>query len=133
MRIQKRSRHARMSAYTRIVLASLCGAALAGCHLRAPAPPRLTRDRPLAALEEVAGWPGAEDAVLFTLATQYFASRRDQDGFAWFSAASERQPQRPLLLALSGLFQARMADQVPLLSRVVVSRSCVSGRLSAVF
>ena len=96
----------------------LAACAAAGCQVRTPSPPRLTHDHALATLEKVAGWPDAQDAVILTLATQYFASQRDEDGFAWFAAAAAGRPERPLLLALSGLFRARMADQIPLLSRV---------------
>ncbi len=108
----------RVYTLTRNALVVMALAVVSACHVRAASPPRISHDHSLATLEKVAGWANAEDTVVLALATQYFSSHRDEDGFAWFAAAAERRPERPLLLALSGLFRARMADEIPLRSRV---------------
>ncbi|HEX9104526.1 MAG TPA: MBL fold metallo-hydrolase, partial [Polyangia bacterium] len=56
--------------------------------------------------------------VVMQLATRYLATHREEEGYRYFSERAQAVPERPLFLALSGLFQARMAWRVPLLRRV---------------
>jgi glyoxylase-like metal-dependent hydrolase (beta-lactamase superfamily II) len=78
----------------------------------------LTQNRELDSFKTVAAFPKAEDAVVLVAAEQFMAARRDYDGYLFFKKLSAAQPHRPLLLSLQGMLQARVADAVPLLSRV---------------
>ena len=57
------------------------------CHTDAPSPRGLSRDPMLEAFKEAAAWPNARDEVVLSLATQFFASRREEDGYRYFAAA----------------------------------------------
>jgi glyoxylase-like metal-dependent hydrolase (beta-lactamase superfamily II) len=89
-----------------------------GCGHTAAAPPPLTRNLDQELLEAAVRWPNPSIPVVMGLATQYLASGRDQTGHHYFCERAGRVPDRPLFLALCGMFQARMATQVPLLRRV---------------
>src|SRR5262249_39080589 len=99
--------------------------AAAGCLAHAPAPSQLTQDHEVASLQEAGRWANPDNAVILSLATQYFASRRDQDAYAYFSERAQAVPTRALFLALSGLFQARMAGQIPLLKRIAWAKDAL--------
>jgi glyoxylase-like metal-dependent hydrolase (beta-lactamase superfamily II) len=95
---------------------------LAGCGplapARGPAPPPIARDVDTEALEQAVRWPEATPGVVMQLASQYLATHHEETGYRYFSERAQAVPARPLFLALSGLFQVRMAGQVPLLRRV---------------
>ncbi|MBI3988588.1 MAG: MBL fold metallo-hydrolase [candidate division NC10 bacterium] len=94
------------------------GTLLAGCGSLRAADPPLTRNLELEALQEAVRWPNAAPQAVVALAGQFIASRRDQEGYAYFQERAKTQPDQPLFLTLEGLFQARLAGQVPLLRRV---------------
>src|SRR5262245_11406619 len=77
----------------------------------------VTRNVALDALQEAVRWPNPSPQTVLTLAGQFMASRRDDEGYAFFQERATRQPDQPLFLALEGLFQARLASQVPPLQR----------------
>jgi len=76
-----------------------------------------TRNVALEALQEAVRWPNPAPQAVLTLAGQFMASRRDHEGYTFFQERATSQPDQPLWLALEGLFQARLAGQVPLLQR----------------
>ena len=90
---------------------------LLGCA-NAPQLPALTRDREAESLEHAIAWPHASPRAIMVLASDYLARNRARDGYATFSARAEAAPEQSLFLALTGLFQARLAGEVPLLRRV---------------
>lgn len=101
-----------------LVLLLVAGPLLAGCDaVRAAAPP-ITRNLELEALQEAVRWPNPTPQAVLLLAGQFMAGRRDQEGYAYFRERANAHPGRPLFLALEGLFQARLANQVPLFERV---------------
>jgi glyoxylase-like metal-dependent hydrolase (beta-lactamase superfamily II) len=77
----------------------------------------VTRNVELEALQEAVRWPNPTPRTVLTLAGQFVASRRDHEGYTFFQERAASQPDQPLWLALEGLFQARLAGQVPLLQR----------------
>src|SRR5215510_15581209 len=77
----------------------------------------VTRNVELEALQEAVRWPNPTPRTVLTLAGQFIASRRDHEGYTFFQERATSQPDQPLWLALEGLFQARLAGQVPLLQR----------------
>src|SRR5438105_3775204 len=87
---------------------------LAACA-HSPAEPRVTRDRELESLEQAVRWPNASVPVVMQLANAYLSTHRYADGYAYFDGLPK---ERPLFEALAGVFQARSAEQVPLLKRV---------------
>jgi glyoxylase-like metal-dependent hydrolase (beta-lactamase superfamily II) len=95
----------------------LC-AGLAACSQVSTAPPALTRNLELEALEAAVRWPEPAVPTVMWLVNQYVATRRDQDGYTYFAERARAVPARPLFVALAGMFQARMAGQVGLLGRV---------------
>jgi glyoxylase-like metal-dependent hydrolase (beta-lactamase superfamily II) len=96
-----------------MVLLSLLG----GCA-HPPQPPALTRDYEIESLERAVAWPNASPRAIMVLASDYLARNRLHEGYATFTARAEASPEQPLFLALAGLFQARLAGEVPLLRRV---------------
>jgi len=78
----------------------------------------ITRHVELAALQEAVRWPHPAPQTVLTLAGQFMAHRRDDEGYTFFQERATSQPDQPLFLALEGFFQARSAGQVPLLQRV---------------
>jgi glyoxylase-like metal-dependent hydrolase (beta-lactamase superfamily II) len=78
----------------------------------------ITRNFELDALQEAVRWPNPTPQTVLTLAGQFMASRRHHEGYTFFQERATSQPNQPLLLALEGLFQARLASQVPRLQRV---------------
>lgn len=93
---------------------------LGGCGHGPPAhsPPAFSRNLDLEGLERAVRFREPSVTVVMSLANQYLASRRFSDGQATFCARAAELPERPLFLALCGLFQARLAPEVPLLRRV---------------
>ena len=77
----------------------------------------ITRNFELEALQEAVRWPNPTPGTVLTLAGQFMASRRDDAGYTFFQERATSQPDQPLLLALEGFFQARLAGTVPLLQR----------------
>jgi glyoxylase-like metal-dependent hydrolase (beta-lactamase superfamily II) len=96
------------------VLASACGSY---APARSPAPPPLTRDRELESLEQAVRFRDPDQRVVMTLAGAYLGGGRVRAGYDYFAARAKESPDRPLFLALEGLFQARLAPEVPLLQR----------------
>ncbi|GAA3447064.1 hypothetical protein [Planomonospora venezuelensis] len=62
----------------------------------------------IAALSQVATWPGADRRTRIVLANQFMSAGLDREGFEFFSALSARTPGDGLLLALTGAFQSRL-------------------------
>jgi glyoxylase-like metal-dependent hydrolase (beta-lactamase superfamily II) len=98
-------------------LAPLLLLSLLGCA-HAPQPPSLTRDREVESLERAVAWPHASPRTILLLANGYLARNRVRAGFDTFSARAQASPEQPIFLALTGLFQARLAGEIPLLHRV---------------
>jgi glyoxylase-like metal-dependent hydrolase (beta-lactamase superfamily II) len=78
----------------------------------------VARHLELEALQEAVRWPNPAPQTVLTLAGQFMANRRDDEGYTFFQERATSQPDQPLFLALEGFFQARSAGQVPLLQRV---------------
>jgi len=74
----------------------------------------VARNLELAALQEAVRWPHPSPRTVLTLAGQFLASRRADEGYTFFQERATSQPDQPLFLALEGLFQAGMAGQVPI-------------------
>src|SRR5712664_749088 len=89
-----------------------------GCSGIAPRPPALAQNRELEAFAAAAAYPNAEPAVALLAAQQYMAAHREQEGYEVFRRLAREQPDRPILLSLEGMMQARMAGDVALLQRV---------------
>jgi len=89
-----------------------------GCAGISSPPPQLTRDRQRESLEKAVRWKDPSPRVVLQLAGDYLATGREREGYAYFEAREREAPETPLFTALTGLFQARMASQVPLLERV---------------
>jgi glyoxylase-like metal-dependent hydrolase (beta-lactamase superfamily II) len=89
----------------------------AGSGLVRAADRPVTRNLELEALQEAVRWPNPSPRTVLTLAGQFMASRRDHEGYTFFQERATSQPDQPLLLALEGLFQARLAGQVSPLQR----------------
>jgi len=60
-------------------------------------------------LQEAVRWPNVDRRTIVVLAGQLLATRRDQDGYVYFHELVAVQPNEPLLVALEGVFQARLA------------------------
>lgn len=84
---------------------------------RPPVPPPLTRNRQLESLETAVRWPMPDQRLVVTLVNEFMATHRDREGFEYFQERARAVPQRALFLSLSGVFQARLAPEVPLLQR----------------
>jgi glyoxylase-like metal-dependent hydrolase (beta-lactamase superfamily II) len=89
-----------------------------GCSGVAPRPPALTQNRELEGFAAAAAYPNAEPAVALLAAQQYLAAHREQEGYELFKRLAREQPDRPILLSLEGMMQARMAGDVALLKRI---------------
>src|SRR6267378_7521120 len=94
------------------------GLVAVGCSGVAPRPPALTQNRELEAFAAAAAYPNAEPAVALLAAQQYLAAHREQEGYELFKRLAREQPDRPILLSLEGMMQARMAGDVALLKRI---------------
>jgi glyoxylase-like metal-dependent hydrolase (beta-lactamase superfamily II) len=70
------------------------------------------------AFAQAAAWPNAEPLTAIIAAQEFVAAHHEHDGYEYFQRLAREQPQRPILLSLEGLLQARTAGEVPLLSRV---------------
>ncbi len=115
----------RRSAWQLLSLLSLV-TLLAGCASVPSAGPPITRNLELEAFQEAVRWPNPDPQTVIVLAGQFIADRRDQEGYAYFQERAKTLPDRPLFLALEGLFQARMASQVPLLQRTASVNDAVA-------
>ena len=73
----------------------------------------ITRNRQLEALEQAVRWPEPAVATVLALANEYVASHREREGHAFFEQRAQEAPKRALLLAVSGMLQARLASSVP--------------------
>jgi len=93
-------------------------ALLAACGSVQATKPPISRNLELEAFQEAVRWPNPDPQAVITLVGQFIAGQRDQEGYAYFQERAKAQPDQPLFLALEGLFQARMAVQVPLLQRI---------------
>ncbi len=101
-----------------LALAMAAGGLLAACALAGADDRPFERDLELEALEEAVRWPNADVQTIVTLADRFLADRRDREAYAYFEERARSEPARVLFLALEGLFQARVADQVSLFRRV---------------
>jgi glyoxylase-like metal-dependent hydrolase (beta-lactamase superfamily II) len=90
---------------------------LSGCA-HAPQLPALTHDHEVESLERAVAWPNASPRAVMVLANDYLSRDRVRDGYATFESRAKASPDQPLFLALAGLFQARLAGEIPLLQRI---------------
>ena len=88
-----------------------------GCAQAGPPPP-VTRDHEVESLERAVTWPNASPRAIMLLANGYLARNRMREGYDTFLARAQASPEQPLFLALAGLFQARLAGQIPLFKRI---------------
>jgi len=100
-----------------IALFALAALGSLGCA-HSPPGPALTRNLDLEALEIAVRFDNPTPSVVMNLANQYLATSREHEGHAYFCERSRAVPKRPLFSALCGVFQARTANEVPLLDRV---------------
>jgi glyoxylase-like metal-dependent hydrolase (beta-lactamase superfamily II) len=82
-----------------------------------PTPP-FTRQLTLEALQQAVRWPHPDRQAVLALVGQFLATRRDNDGFAYFTERALAAPDQPLYQALEGLFQARLTNSQSLTERV---------------
>ncbi len=101
--------------FAALLLIPLFGAA---CSSVPRPPPQLAQNREVEAFAAAAAWPNAETAVAIIAAQQFLAARHERDGYEYFQRLAREQPQRPILVSLEGLLQARSAGEIPLLRRV---------------
>jgi len=101
---------------TRFLSVFLLAAMVIGCA-RSPVAPPLTRNRQRESLEHAVRWPAPAVGAVMALASEYLGTHRERDGFGYFDELAVKVPDRPLFLALAGLFQARIAAEQPLLRR----------------
>jgi glyoxylase-like metal-dependent hydrolase (beta-lactamase superfamily II) len=71
---------------------------------------RITRQRDVESLKIAARWPGADKNVMVTLASRLATAGADAEGYQFFSALSDAQPDAATPLALAGFFQARLVE-----------------------
>jgi glyoxylase-like metal-dependent hydrolase (beta-lactamase superfamily II) len=74
---------------------------------------QIVTDHTIEALKTAAGWPGADQATLVTLATVLAATGADAEGAAFFRGLADRQPGQVLPQVLAGFFGARAGQDVP--------------------
>ena len=91
---------------------------LAGCASTLGGPAPLTQNREIETYSTLAAFPGAEDMVVLTAASQYLAAHREHDGLDLFGRLAHRDPDRALFRSLEGVMQARVAGDIALLERV---------------
>ncbi len=103
--------------WTSIMKWTALASLLVGCA-QAPQLPPLTRDYEVESLERAVAWPNASPRAIMMLANGYLGRGRMRDGYNTFAARAQAAPEQPLFLALAGLFQARLASEIPLLERV---------------
>jgi glyoxylase-like metal-dependent hydrolase (beta-lactamase superfamily II) len=97
-----------------------------GCTRGSGPPPELTRHQLRESLEKAVRWKDPSPAVVLQLAGDYIATGREREGYAYFEAREREASEAPLFTALTGLLQARMASQVPLLQRVAWVESAIA-------
>ncbi len=97
------------------VLISACGPY---APARAPQLPPLTDNHEMATLERTVAWPHPSTITTMMLVNEYLSGRHHRRGYDFFAARAKAAPEEPLFLTLTGLFQARAANEVPLLQRV---------------
>ena len=93
----------------------------AGCSwtpARPAPPPELTRDRDRESLERAVRWRNPSSTTVVQLANAYLAGNHDRAGYDYFDARAKESPDNMVFLALSGMFQARLAPQISLTKRV---------------
>src|SRR5256712_7312323 len=86
----------------------------------------LMRDLELEALREAVRWPDPDVITVIALTGRFVAAPQDQEGLADFEERADSVPGPPLLGALEGFFQARVADDVFLLRRVAWANDAVA-------
>jgi glyoxylase-like metal-dependent hydrolase (beta-lactamase superfamily II) len=72
-------------------------------------PASITPDLDLDALQIAATWPNPHPRTLLTLGARLLATGRDREALAVFRERAAAQPDQPLLLALLGVFEVRVA------------------------
>ena len=90
----------------------------AACSTSPRPPPALAQNREVDAFAQAAAWPDAEPLTAIIAAQEFIAARHARDGYEYFQRLAREQPERPILVSLEGLLQARTADEIPLTSRV---------------
>jgi glyoxylase-like metal-dependent hydrolase (beta-lactamase superfamily II) len=127
------------------ILALLLAISLASCSIfappRPPQPAPLTRNRGLESLEAAVRWPDPTPTTVILLAGAYLAGNRDRAGYTYFDDRARQVPSQPLFLAFAGMFQARLAPEIPLLDRVAwvedaiakLDRAAAHGGVATVF
>jgi len=80
----------------------------------------------LDALQQAVRWPSVDRRTIVVLAAQLLATRQDQRGYAYFRERAAAQPDEPLLLALEGVFQARLAGQQSVFRRLAWLRDALA-------
>ena len=80
-------------------------------------PPAIAQNREVEAFAQAAAWPNAEPLVAIIAAQEFVAAHHERDGYEYFQRLAREQPQRPILVSLEGLLQARAAGEIPLLRR----------------
>ena len=103
---------------SRLVTPLTLMAILANCTSLGTAPAPITRNPRLESLKEAVQWPQPALLTVFSLAGELIATRRDHEGFEYFHERAKARPDQPVFLALEGVFQARLANQVSLLRRI---------------
>ena len=103
---------------TRSILATAIVAAVGASCTHSGPPPPLTRDRERESLEQAVRWKNPNVTAVMMLAGKYTAAHRNREGYEYFEARSKESPDNMVFVALAGMFQARLAPEVPLLSRV---------------
>lgn len=101
--------------FAALLLIALFGAA---CASVPRPPPQLAQNREVEAFAAAAAWPNSETTVAIIAAQQFIAARHERDGYEYFQRLAREQPDRPILISVEGLLQARSAGEIPLLSRV---------------
>lgn len=99
---------------------------VSGCAAVGGRPVALTQNRELEGFSAVAALPDSEDAVVLVAMQQFLVANRAGEGLAWARAQRAAWPDRALFLSVEGVFEARLADEVPLLQRIAWVRGAMA-------
>lgn len=99
------------------LLAALVSVISVGCGLGPSAKP-LAKDYTLETFQEAARWPNQEPVVLLTTMHLFYATGHTYEGVQYFHSLSEAYPGRALLKSCEATLMAKMAYDVPVLSRI---------------
>ena len=90
---------------------------LNGCAA-APQKPSISKDYTLNSFKEVSTWENQEPVIFLLTMQMYSSAGRFQDGVTHFASLREKYPNQPIFEAAEGVLMAKMADDVPLVSRI---------------